>query len=116
MTTLRVGSYDHHTVTVSVTLERISGPLQTIEHHTVPDAVRLSITGSTTRGGANVTFGQCIDELGLVTRLDRRWDADSVAELERIWRRWHLNDMRPGCAHSCPQAADFRNLRKVKVL
>lgn len=109
MTVIRVGSYvdEHtsrtHTVTVDVQLQRITATAQTIHHEQIDEFTRLSIIGTVNGPGrAPVTFGQCVDELDLVTSFDPRWDAESVRHLALLWRRWHLNDMRPGCAHQTP--------------
>lgn len=68
----------------------------------VPFAVRieyqdgkLSITGHSAETG-----GQCTDEL-LRTDISwaKGWNRIKAMKLADIWRRWHLNDMRPMCEH-----------------
>lgn len=61
------------------------------------DGRRLSISGvdgPMRNGDALGGCGQCIDALGSVTESEV-----DVPRLRAVWERWHLNDMRAGCAH-----------------
>jgi hypothetical protein len=89
-----------------------------VEHmtteHTTAMVHRLSITGSTYEATASgaidrrhrdpmISGGQSIEDLQRV--LDEGEIAlprESLVELLDIWQRWHLNDMRAGCAHQSP--------------
>ena len=64
------------------------------------DDGRLSLTGVVgpqANGNCRGSCGQ-IRQPNLI-RYEEGWDAASVAHLFVIWERWHLNDMRAGCAH-----------------
>lgn len=54
----------------------------------------LSITGSTPYSG-----GQCLDELDGIVEPAEGFTLETIAELRRIWDRWHLNGMRAECSH-----------------
>jgi hypothetical protein len=58
------------------------------------DEGRLSISGHTTEGSA----GQCLSALDGLTPAPW-YSAGDLAELRRVWNRWHLNDMQAGCEH-----------------
>jgi hypothetical protein len=73
------------------------------------DGRRLSITG--VEGPRN--DGNCYGGCGQI-RLDesrpaRGWHAEDVSRLRQVWERWHLNDMRAGCAHQ--REANWNNAR-----
>lgn len=72
----------------------------TLELRDRDEGVALSITGSIARGSRIVCAGQVYDSLREyilpALRDDERARVERFVEL---WRRWHLNDMRPGCAH-----------------
>ena len=42
------------------------------------------------------------------------WNQESVDRLWDIWDRWHLNDMRPGCAHQRIDP-DWDTTRKIEI-
>lgn len=79
----------------------------TVEHQPAGRHLRLSITGDVIdpkrRGEARyISGGQIVDSLAEVVKFAQGWDRRSVDELAALWRRWHLNDMRAGCAHVEP--------------
>jgi hypothetical protein len=78
---------------------------------------RLSITGveGPTRGGdALGSSGQ----IGLcewrIVEYAPGWSAKTEAVFRALWNRWHLNDMRPGCAHQ--RGADWQSDEKVEIV
>ena len=76
--------------------------VQTVEHGTTHRILRVSITGSGVyKGGRSISFcGQIIDTVAKVRDFrDSGWRSGDVRSLVAIWERWHLNDMRPECAH-----------------
>jgi hypothetical protein len=64
---------------------------------------RLSITGVVgpkSNGDCRGSCGQCRDALdGAQIRPAKGWSYGSIAQLQEVWNRWHLNDMRAGCEH-----------------
>lgn len=58
--------------------------------------VRFSMSGEIWRPDEHDLYagGQCVDTVAALFPDDAK--AQRMAE---IWKRWHLNDMRPGCAH-----------------
>jgi len=66
------------------------------------DGTRLSIVGvigPKSDGDARGGCGQIDPAEETFTNYAPGWDAEKVAEFARIWKRWHLNDMRAGCEH-----------------
>lgn len=89
-------------VFAELSITREDKPVSTIEHGTANGTVRLSASGFTIPKGRRYadSAGQMLDVLdgGLVK--DRsEWSASDVRSLLTLWRHWHLNDMRAGCAH-----------------
>ncbi len=80
---------------------------------------RLSITGvvgPTAGGNSHGPCGVILDSLDrdeLGRNLAPGWDAATLLRFFDHWRRWHLNDMRPGCEH---QQADWDTSEKVEVV
>jgi hypothetical protein len=62
----------------------------------------LAISGDV----AGVSCGQIIEEIAQVSEFAPGWDAERLGRLLTIWRRHHLNDMRPGCEHQTGPAWD----------
>ena len=61
---------------------------------------RLSISGAVgprSNGGYNMA-GQCIDEIKKGIPAEH-WNSEMLQKFCDIWKRWHLNDMRPYCEH-----------------
>lgn len=67
------------------------------------DGTRLSISGVVgpkPNGDARGACGQIVDQLADdVATFATGWDAAALARFAETWRRWHLNDARPGCEH-----------------
>lgn len=62
------------------------------------------VVGPLTNGDAMGSSGQITGELLRLANADPEriaggWTRARIARLAEIWDRWHLNDMRPGCAH-----------------
>lgn len=56
---------------------------------------KLSITGCYLNGG-----GQCYDMLTDESfEPAEGWTHDKAATLQKVWKRWHLNNLRPYCEH-----------------
>lgn len=75
---------------------------------------KLSISGvegPTSNGDARGSCGQC--DPVRVDKYAPGWDADRVAELNKVWARWHLNHIRAGCEH---QRADWDTTETIEVV
>lgn len=128
METLKAEGYvgrtsDGDRLWIEIRLEPQSGRgFKSIEHEDVEgEFYRLSICGSglykgsRTRG--DIDFGgQCVDMLADVTKLERPWTAEQLADLLEIWKEWHLNDTTAGCAHQTPVYAEDQYGRNVPSL
>lgn len=60
---------------------------------------RLSITGvegPKANGNASGSCGQIVDALAAVKECAPGWTFGLAAKFARVWKRWHLNDMRAG--------------------
>lgn len=81
-----------HIYTESKTCTLLNGTTDTI---TV-----LHITGvvGPRSNGDCYTCGQCYEEM-LHGVANEGWTADALYKLLDIWQRWHMNDMKPYCAH-----------------
>jgi len=94
-----------------------AGTWQTVEHTPAPaDAVEFAASGfiiARHRRNAD-SAGQVLDALADVTAPAQGWTAADVASLLAIWRRWHLNSMKAGCAHM-PADARERWDRRERV-
>lgn len=105
MTTARtayIGRNDNgHRVFVHMNLEDINKSLTTTHHHTVNSGVRISVTGSIVGKGSQsvIGVGQVLGELRYFDTGDSEWTPTDVQSLIKVWKTWHLNDMRAGCAH-----------------
>jgi hypothetical protein len=74
----------------------------TIHHQPIGEHVSLAISATVwanrSKRGDCHTAGQCVEEL-LRVEPDGRLDGSEIRDLVKVWREWHLNDMRAGCAH-----------------
>lgn len=62
---------------------------------------RLSMTGvigPNRYGNCSGSAGQCIEEIR-AGEPKEPWTREMVDKLCKVWNEWHLNDMRPYCAH-----------------
>ena len=97
-------------VEVRVDVSRPGPTWQTVEHGEITDPLRLSVTGEALRRTSSgrwtaASSGQCSEDLDRVADFATGkgaglgWDAERRDTLAALWRDWHLNDMRAGCAH-----------------
>ena len=76
----------------SVDLSNQKSLKETIEHKVINKYKTLSISGySVDRGGQIYDF--------LLSKEFKPLKNFNVKRLVEIWKRWHLNDLRPGCIH-----------------
>ncbi|HTF53577.1 MAG TPA: hypothetical protein VK735_39545 [Pseudonocardia sp.] len=99
---------DGESVYVEITIawqawESESVPAETIDHHGIRAHERVSMMGHTFRERSRRRdsdgAGQIVDILNEITTPAPGWTLDEIGALRRAWERWHLNDMRAGCAH-----------------
>lgn len=79
------------------------------------DGKQLSITGVEgpyPSGNAAGACGQIRDSLTKLQNLADGWTPELVKRFARVWRRWHLNDMRASCEHQ----RDWDTTHKVEVV
>jgi len=104
-------------ITLDVSLEEKSGMehFKTTITTITPPALRLSISGSI-GSHAGGQINDTLKDLMNKDALDYRpgWNADRLTALLRIWERWHLNYMKPGCIHQST-AETRKELTLVKV-
>jgi hypothetical protein len=81
---------------------------QTVDHGTVRNGQRLSLTGETV-----YSAGQIIDDVRAVVKPAKGLTAADLLELVSIWEEYHLNDMKALCAH---QTAAYEYSRGYKSL
>ena len=87
----RLDNGDRASVSATFTRQTL-GQGETVTHETsLPYGyVRVSVSGELAPRG--VRFGTNASTYGQVRE-------DMPSPLRRVWARWHLNDMRPGCTH-----------------
>jgi hypothetical protein len=75
----------------------------TINHEPTGRYQALSISATVwatrTRRGDCHSAGQCINDVAAVEEANGALTGAELSELVKVWRRWHLNDMRQGCVH-----------------
>jgi len=94
------------TVTIEIRAERLQRreTYETIEHETVSEPLGFALTSAVwdpsrtdwIAGGATVEPLREVVERGTVSP---RLTSDGLARLADIGERWHLNDVKAGCAH-----------------
>lgn len=90
---------------VEITLEPVyrPGDVQTVQHGPVPaSALRIAISGELYEPRHRVAWagGQIVEAIRTVQPGPwGSWTQADITSLCDIWERWHLNDMRAGCAH-----------------
>jgi hypothetical protein len=57
------------------------------------------VVGPRRGGSCSGSCGQCEERLEEISVFHRGWSKAEVKKLRQIWDDWHLNHMRPGCAH-----------------
>jgi hypothetical protein len=78
---------------------------RTVRHDPIGEYLALTVSATvwstrTQRGDCH-TAGQCVDEL-LGVEPDGALREYEIRHLVKVWREWHLNDMRAGCVHQDP--------------
>lgn len=79
----------------------------TIEHEPVGGTYsELSLSGASRRKGRSVrnpngsdAYGQIYDSLPRIVKTYGSVTAGDVMRLVTLWKRWHLNGLKAGCAH-----------------
>lgn len=99
-------------VYVEIEVSTQQGEHQTTEHDTVTSVPRISVSGHYYvprspggRIGPRADWdggGQCLDTLAEVTEPASGLTLQDIGRLVYVWRHWHLNDCRAGCAHQTP--------------
>jgi hypothetical protein len=94
---------DGDSVYVEITVTTETKEVQTVTHETADKVTRVSIQGHYFAKGSRRTDisggGQCVDMVAAVTKPAMGITGEDIARLVEIWKGWHLNDMRAGCAH-----------------
>lgn len=89
-------------VTVGLeTSDKSSGyALETVNHEQAGQVTRLSMVGEVFEYGQREASmaGQITDHL-LSVEPNSEFDAATLKDMHDTWERWHLNDMKAGCAH-----------------
>jgi len=87
---------ERHKVVLEVELKRYRHTKETVDHKQVNEYIVLSISGSSKN-----YCGQIIDMLTPenIPWLARKMTWEKLNRIKEIWRRWHLNDLRPNCIH-----------------
>lgn len=67
---------------------------------------RLSLCGSYAGGGGQI-------DVAVVETLSPGWTPEMLTKLGEVWKRWHLNDMRPACEH---QRAEGWGKEEIEVV
>lgn len=94
-------------------------PAQTVHHETVTEYSELSIMGLAVAPRRRMenghAAGQIVSELERVTRPAPHLTEADIAELVRLWKRWHLNGMKALCAHQTPVYSSPRGYRQLDL-
>lgn len=89
----------------------------TLETKDKGDCLSISgVTGPKSNGDAYGSCGQNIEDLIEAREnpnRDQGWTMFTIDRLVDIWKRWHLNDMRTGCAH---QRASWDTSKEIEIV
>lgn len=98
-----------YTVTANVRQDLTTKPTTSITHEELPAgqmtvAITFEVKDPTKRGdNAYLSMGQTPPEDRIIATPPKGVDVDThwevTAAIDRLWERWHLNDMRAACAH-----------------
>jgi hypothetical protein len=86
---------------IDIEIKTVNREEQTIFHETIKQYKCLSISASLSIGSAGQCYGSLLVYFG---------EINGVSELVEIWRRWHLNDMNPGCVHQKTGSCDDKEI------
>jgi hypothetical protein len=81
-----------------------------IEFNKIGRLMISGVVGPLSGGGSAGGAGQILRLLAGMGRFRAGWDPCLAENFTRVWRQWHLNDLRPGCIH---QEADKAFQRKT---
>jgi hypothetical protein len=87
---------------VDMQLRWVDRPAMTIEHWQVDGHWQFSASGTMWK---RVDSDDCFEGGQIIGRA-RQLKTPAALRLARLWDRWHLNDMRAGCAHQTPVGDD----------
>jgi hypothetical protein len=59
----------------------------------------FGVVGPWHSGDCAGSCGQCEEELEKISIFHEGWSEEDVWKLHQVWNCWHLNHMRPYCAH-----------------
>jgi hypothetical protein len=106
-------------VYITAQTRRRDGQFQTTDHRAIDGYLELSIMGLVVEPRRRIEnasrAGQCVDALDDVTKPAKGLTLEDVAELARIWRRWHLNGMQALCIHQTPIYETSRGYRQLDL-
>ncbi len=72
------------------------------------------VVGPTPNGNCSGSCGQCVDEIR-DGQPEGLWTDEMLAKFCDVWKRWHLNDMRPYCEHQKALGWDSLATKKVTL-
>ena len=104
-------------VFVTVETSEHTGNSQTTEHDPISAWTRVSIQGEVIEKYHHeaTSGGQIGFELTHITTFAPGWNKAKVERLASLWRTWHLNDTRAGCAHmSLPADASYDARKNIR--
>lgn len=92
---------DGDRVYVTVRLGTASEAAEAVTHEAVTEVTRLSMTAEVFEPRKRDAYmaGQCIEALAEITKPASGLTPEAIEDMRAVWDRWHLNDMRAGCAH-----------------
>ncbi len=74
----------------------------------------VGVEGPMTNGDCRGSCGQIT--LDSFTSYAQGWSESTIGRLAELWKRWHLNDMRPGCEHQRAAGWHLRPIDPKKPL
>lgn len=95
------------------TIETYGGSYMSVFVKVKFDGKRLSISGvegPTHGGNAKGSCGQITISPQTYNKYAPGWDKAKASMLQKLWDRWHLNDMRAGCEHQRAEKWDKKRL------
>lgn len=100
-------------VELELAIRLLDGPARTVDLEDVDSRVELSVCGGiwNGRGTDYVACGQMIDEIARLFSRDER-----VRRIAAIWKRWHLNAMKPGTRLQQMALSAYWNVRVGRSL
>jgi len=87
----------------------------TMEHEQIGEYTEFTASGGIYRNGGESSFGQNLDHLRQIERVEPPFTRADVRSLRMIWERWHLNGMHAECAHLERQWEDSTYGKRLKL-